>query len=177
MSPVGEAPFSLAEYPGFLPGLAASIVLGTLVQQALARQLGVPRAVAWLLVVSLGAVVAATLTPGSEASPLAGPGCDLSRIGPAPWRQYLAFGTASLNVLLFVPLGVALGLLPSSRTRHVALGAAFALPAAIETVQLLVSPLDRACQGADVFDNMLGLAFGVAAGSAGTWVATRTPSS
>jgi len=41
---------------------------------------------------------------------------------------------------------------------------AIALSFAIETTQLLVLWLDRACQSADVVDNLTGLAIGLAGG-------------
>ena len=49
------------------------------------------------------------------------------------------------------------------------MGAAL-LPFAIEFVQLAATPLGRACQGADVVDNMLGLALGLAAGWTCLWI-------
>ena len=38
------------------------------------------------------------------------------------------------------------------------------LPASIELIQLLVPPLGRECQSADVIDNLTGLVVGLAAG-------------
>jgi hypothetical protein len=48
---------------------------------------------------------------------------------------------------------------------------AVALPFAIEATQLVVTSLDRACQSADVSDNLTGLALGVVAG----WFVWRNP--
>ena len=39
------------------------------------------------------------------------------------------------------------------------------LPLLIEVGQLLITPLDRACQSADVFDNLTGLVLGFALGA------------
>ncbi len=41
---------------------------------------------------------------------------------------------------------------------------AFALPIVIETVQLLATSLDRACQTSDISDNLTGLVIGLVAG-------------
>ena len=45
------------------------------------------------------------------------------------------------------------------------LAVALALPFAIEATQLVVIPLGRACQGADVIDNLTGLVIGLMAGA------------
>lgn len=143
-------------------------MLALVVCGGLARRLGVHRVVAWTSIVSLGAILAATLTPSPEAlvlGSLAAPaGCDLSRIGPATWLEYFALGTAGLNVLLFIPLGVSIGLLPNSRAKVLVGICSVILPICIETIQLVVWPLGRACQSADVFDNLAGLTVGLAAG-------------
>jgi hypothetical protein len=47
----------------FFPGVGVSIVLGLLFAPAVARALSTGRLVAWLLIVSLGIVLSATLTP------------------------------------------------------------------------------------------------------------------
>jgi glycopeptide antibiotics resistance protein len=87
--------------------------------------------------------------------------------------NYLTFGTTSLNVILFVPLGIFLALLPRSRATVFAVIGAALLPVAIESIQFVATPLGRACQGADVIDNMLGLALGLAAGWTGAWISRR----
>ncbi len=172
---VGPEPFTLAEYPGFLPGLAVSVLLATALYRYLARRLGISEPIAWLLVISFGAIIAATLTPGLEAfPPMHGKAsCDVSRIGPAPLADYTALGTTSLNVILFVPLGVLIALLPRSRAMAFAVVGAALLPLTIESIQLAATPLDRACQSGDVVDNMLGLALGLAAGWTGVWISRR----
>ncbi len=157
---------SLREYPGFLPGLVLAGAGGLVFSRPVGNRVGVSRGMAWALIMSLGLIVAATMTPGAEA-PNAGAGCDLSRLWPARFDQLLSIGTVSLNVLLFVPLGLVLGLLDRSRVKVVLLAGAIALPVAIEAIQLVVTPLDRACQRADVVDNLTGLLLGLAAGSVG----------
>ncbi len=67
----------------------------------------------------------------------------------------------SLNYVLFIQLGVPLGLLPRSRRALGLVIVAFALPWAIEATQLLVPVLGRGCQSADVVDNSLGLLLGL----------------
>jgi glycopeptide antibiotics resistance protein len=91
----------------------------------------------------------------------------------APITTYLTLGTTSLNVILFVPLGILIALLPRSRATAFAVFGAAVLPLAIESIQLVATPLGRACQGADVTDNMLGLALGLAAGWTGAWISRR----
>ncbi len=64
---------------------------------------------------------------------------------------------------------------PGWRRRATLLAIAGLAPIAIEASQLLVTPLHRACQSADVFDNVTGLFVGFAIGSilAATLVALR----
>jgi glycopeptide antibiotics resistance protein len=157
----------LREYPGFLPGLALSILLAFVLAGRLGRSLGVSRAIAWTLVFGVGIIVAATLTPGGGVfrSGAAGSGaCDLSRLALAPIAEVLRFGETGLNVLLFVPLGVAIGAMPWSRVKLLITLAAIVFPFAIEALQLVVTILDRQCQSADVIDNLTGLALGLAIG-------------
>jgi VanZ family protein len=132
---------------------------------------------AWVLIVSTGAVLAATMTPGAEAPRSLIDSCDTSRLGPAPLSAYLRFGTTSLNVLLFVPLGWAVTRIGRPRGRAVAVLLAVLLPIAIEVTQLLAAPLGRACQVPDVIDNLIGLGIGLALGLgvelAATWSERR----
>jgi glycopeptide antibiotics resistance protein len=144
------------------PGLIASMVVGVAVSGWLARRIGSGRAVAWGLFVGFGLVFAATLTPlrdGLELGASVGT-CDFQRVGIAPLDELFRIGDTSLNVLLFMPLGFALGLIPASRRRNVVLILAVATPFAIETWQLLLPVLARGCQSADVFDNLTGLFIG-----------------
>jgi glycopeptide antibiotics resistance protein len=148
--------------PWLLPGLLASMVVGVVVSGWIARRIGSGRAVAWGLFVGFGLVFAATLTPlreGLELGATVGT-CDFQRVGIAPLAELLRIGDTSLNVLLFIPLGFAVGLIPASRRRNVILILAIAAPFAIETWQLLLPVLGRGCQSADVFDNLTGLLIG-----------------
>jgi VanZ family protein len=160
--------FVLSDYPGFLPGMTIAVVLGAIVRRPVARILSMSELSAWVLVVSIGAVLSATLTPGAEGprSVMTTLECDTSRMGPAPLSSYLSFGTTSLNVLLFVPLGWAITRIGRPAPRAAAVVIAVILPIAIEIIQLVATPLGRACQVADVVDNLIGLALGIGAGLA-----------
>jgi VanZ like family len=162
-------PVHLGGYPPILPGLIIAALLSVLLTPAVARRLGAGWPRAWLLLLSVGVILAVTLTPSREALDhgLAGTvGCDLSRFGPAPFAVYARRDDPILNVALFLPLGLTIGLLPRSRSRLVMLIAGLLLPIAIEGTQAVVVVLDRACQGGDVFDNLAGLMLGLAAGLA-----------
>lgn len=121
------------------------------------------------MVFSLGIILFATLTPLRSALETgdAGTGiCDFSRLGFAPIGQLNEFNDTSLNILLFVPLGLTLGLLPVSARMAVVLMASIALPFVIELLQLALPQLARGCQSADVVDNLTGLSIGVFLGVA-----------
>jgi glycopeptide antibiotics resistance protein len=167
--------------PWLPPGTIVFAIIGIVVCRRLARALGTRPAVAWLLVVSVGIIVSATLTPlyGTLETTASGPGaCDLSVMGFIPLRELFQVDDRSLNILLFIPLGVALGLLPRSRRTAFLVLAAVLFPFAIETTQLLAPILGRGCQSIDVIDNLTGLAIGLAAGATIGWLvpAVRLPS-
>jgi len=157
----------LRDYPGLWPGLALSIVVGIIVSGPLGRSLGISRTLAWGLVVGFGLAIAATLTPSAEAirfGALGSPSCDIERLTPASLDEILLFGETGLNVILFIPLGFAVGLVPWSRVKLALIAASVALPFAIEAIQLVVTTLGRACQSADVVDNLTGLLIGLVIG-------------
>jgi glycopeptide antibiotics resistance protein len=155
--------------PWFVPGLLVTIAVSLAVNGHLARALATSRTIATAAIVSLGVIVSATLTPYREAiesGATSSGSCDLSRVGLASLNELMAVSVNDtlLNVVLFVPLGLAIGLAPRSRHKAVLVLAAVALPFAIETTQLLVRSLARACESADLFDNLTGLTLGLAAG-------------
>lgn len=154
--------------PWLVPAVAASFILSLIASGIVGRKLGVPRSLAWALVMSLGIILSATMTPLSEAVAYGARSsgrCDLSRVFLAPLGDYLEAGDAGGNVLMFLPLGATIALMPRSRRTAAVLVGAILLPFAIETVQLLAPLLDRACESADVVDNLAGLVLGLAVGA------------
>jgi hypothetical protein len=153
--------------PWFVPGVALSIVIALLACRPVGRWLGVGTALAGAILVGLGVIVAATLTPlrGAFDFDAVRGTCDLARIGPAPIREVLRVGDTSLNIALFIPLGCAIGLVAAAKSRPALMVAAVALPFAIEAIQLIAPILDRGCQSADIFDNLTGLAIGLTLGT------------
>lgn len=146
--------------------LLITIIVAVALSATLARRLAVHRAVAALLIFGFGLVLSATLTP--TASALAGEAsdgiCSLSRADlPTLW-ELTRISAASLNVLLFVPLGIAVGLLPRTRAAAGVIVAAIALTFVVESVQLIAVSLGRGCHVEDLVTNLLGLAIGFAAG-------------
>jgi hypothetical protein len=167
---------TMGNVPWFWPGVVISVLVGVLAAGRLSRSLAIGPAHAVALVVSIGIIVSATLTPlrGALTSGAVGSGvCDLSRIGPPPLRDLVGLNDTTLNLVLFVPLGAAVGLIPRTRQRAALLLAAAAGPFVIETIQLLAPVLARGCQSADVVDNMTGLAAGLIAGT--LWRILRPP--
>ena len=168
----------LADFAWFWPGVVVSVVLGIAFGRRVGHALRIPRAVATLLILSAGLIASATLTPSREAvaSGAVGTGmCDLSRLGPASIGELLRFDDPTFNVLLFVPLGLAIGLIPASRRKAVLVVGAVVLPFAIETIQLLATGLGRGCQSSDVADNLTGLVIGLAVGIVARRVAPPAP--
>ena len=163
--------------PFFLPAITLALVVSILVSGPVSRALGTSRPVASLLGFGVGLIVASTLTPRA----LFGPGgsvhptCDFSRLGLPSWQELLSIYDAGGNILMFIPLGVAIGLLPGSRARRALAVGAVLSPFVIEATQLLVPPLERACQSGDVVDNLIGLALGFAAGLVLSRIAARVP--
>ena len=160
--------------PWFLPGVAIAVVVSVAASGVVGRALGVRRLVALALVLSLGAILAATLTPQWEALAFGARGpasCDFSRVGLAPLGRLLSADDSGGNIFMFIPFGVVIGLLPRSRRKAAIVAFAIALPFAIETTQLLLPALDRACESADIIDNLTGLVLGLGGGSVAGWLA------
>ena len=159
----------MSNVPWFLPGVFVSIAASVALALPLGRALVVRPTLAGALVFSVGIVLAATLTPlrGAIEAGAAGTGiCDFSRLGLAPIAESTSVNDTSLNILLFVPLGVVIGHMPRTRRTAGIVIASIALPFLVEAVQLAASDLARGCQSADVIDNLTGLFVGAALGSA-----------
>ena len=171
----------VGQLPWLIPGCLVALVVSTLASGRTAHWLGCSRPLAWLLLMSLGVILAGTLTPLAAGSALerSHPGsCDLSRVGPPSLLQLQGPGDALGNILMFVPLGFVIAVLPRSRRKAAVLLCAAALPFVIEVTQLLLLPLGRACESADVVDNLTGLVIGLAAGAVVSGLALpirRTP--
>ena len=156
-----------SRYPTILPGIVVSLAVAVMLAPRVARRLGANRWHAWVLVASLGVILALTIAPSRLAlleGPVGGIQCDTSRL-LAPLATYLRRDDPLYNVLFFVPLGLAIGLLPRSRSRHALTFAAFLLSPAIELTQALVVAIGRACETGDIADNTLGLVIGLVLGN------------
>ena len=157
----------LGDYAGLGPGIVLSLALSFLTFVPVSRALAISRLHGFLLVLSLGVILAATITPSREALLFGAEGsgrCDLSRFGLLSWWELGHIDDASLNILLFVPFGIALGLCPRSRARSTLVAAALITPIAIELIQLTAVSLGRECQSSDVIDNLTGLLLGLLVG-------------
>ena len=157
----------VATVPWFVPGMVATVIVSALVCRPIARWLETGALRAWLLLVSLGLIGVTTLTPQRDALEfgMVGTGtCDFSRVWLASPSFYAGRNDSAENIGLFIPLGAAIALLPA-RMRPAALVAGILLPVAIEVFQRQATMLNRACQSADVVDNLVGLGLGLALGA------------
>lgn len=156
-----------AELPWLVPGIAIAIVVSIVGSDSVGRWLGIRRFVAWFLLFSVGVILSGTLSPlaGVEA---VGDGaartCDLTRTWLASEAEIVNGPDVALNVMLFIPVGLALGTSRISWRTALVLLIAITIPFAIESTQLLVTSLHRACQSADVVDNLTGLTVGLITG-------------
>jgi VanZ like protein len=148
-----------------LTAVPLALVVALLAARPVARALGIDWASAFLLVLGVTAILAVTLIPRQGIpQPATSPGCLVPVVAlPGP-DELLSINDQSLNVALFVPLGVALGLLIGQRWFAILMVAALALPWAIESTQLALPALGRTCQSGDLTDNLLGLLIGLVVG-------------
>lgn len=157
----------IGEVPASVVAFMAATIIALFASDRVARWLRTRRLVAFLLLLGFGLVLSATLVPTAQAlqgEASDGGTCDFSRLGLAPMIELTRVNYTSLNVLLFVPLGIAVGLLPRNRPAAVVAIAALSLTFVVEGLQLLLPVLGRGCQSADMVDNLLGLAIGVLCG-------------
>ena len=158
----------MAPLPLLVPGCVLALVVSTLASGPVARWLGVRPPIAWVLLMSVGVILAGTMSPldaGTRADLSHAGACDLSRIGLPSLAQLRWPSDVLGNIIAFIPLGFAIALVPRSRRKAAVLAAAVALPFAIEATQLVVVSLGRACESADIIDNLTGLVIGLAAGA------------
>jgi len=166
-----------APLPWLLPGIALAGAVSVLAGGSVARWLGVRRSIATFGVFALGLILASTLTPIDAAFvdyvnySRGVRVCDLSRTWLPPPSEMLSGSDATLNILLFVPLGAAIGIAPWSARKLVVLVVALALSPTIEALQLFMQPLHRGCESADVVDNLSGLVAGLVVGMTLAWLA------
>jgi len=163
-----------ASVPWFLPGIVVWAPAALILTPSLARALHSNRLVVFVMLVSFGGIILAALTPTAVA--LSGSGvqnevCSLERMALPPVAELTTVHDTLRNVLLFVPLGVSLGLLAKTRRAAILVALAYALPFAIEAVQLAVPSMGRGCQSADVIDNAIGLTLGLVVGLGAAWLA------
>jgi hypothetical protein len=153
----------IGDLPLFWPAAGLVLVFAAGLAGWLGRALVTSRSSAFLLLASLGVILAATITPSISAFvPIDRPGgCILGQFDPPPLSLLLYPNETSLNVALFVPLGIACGLL--RRWWQVAVTSALAVgfPFGIEMIQFEVPPLGRVCSTADVAANLTGLTVGL----------------
>ena len=79
-----------SRYPTILPVAIIAIVLATVLCTAAARRLGTGRGVAWLLMASLGFILALTIAPSRQALTVGVTGPVASLIGPTFAPEELA---------------------------------------------------------------------------------------
>ena len=173
MVPSHDGVWFITRLPWVAPSVALTLVLSIAGSGPIAAWLGVRRAVGWVLLMTTGVILAGTLTPlGPEyrADPSSDRSCDFSRIGLAGAADLTRPTDVLLNILMFIPLGFAIALAPWSPRKAALLAGATALPFLIELVQLVVSPIARGCQTADVTDNLTGLVIGFGAGTLAAWL-------
>jgi glycopeptide antibiotics resistance protein len=153
-------PEFLAGIPLFWPVLVATVGVATLLSRQVARSFGISRLHAFVLLGSVGGIVALTLTPAGD---VGGHACRIPSSWPISFDDFVAPTDRGLNVVLFIPLGIALGLMPRSPAKAEAVFLAALSPLLIELTQSIVG-LGRTCEATDVVDNLTGLAVGFLVG-------------
>lgn len=151
--------------PWFWPALALAVSASLVACRPLAGALRTSPLVAFLLVLSLGGIVALTLTPGEDAFlPFNRSFCFIDAVGPIGVGRVLNLGERGLNVLLFLPLGASIAVLPGSRAKAALIAGSLVLPFLVEGIQYVLPAFGRSCSSVDVVDNLTGLLVGFAVG-------------
>lgn len=161
-------------FPWFWPGVGAALLAASMSAGPVARRLRTGPVHAWLLLMSLAGILVLTLTPGFEGlAPGAARSCDLTSVAGPTLRAMRSINEVSLNVALFVPLGVLVGAMDRSPGKAALLLGSVALPFAVEGIQFLVPVLGRTCQLGDVESNLTGLVAGFLVGSTAGFLRAR----
>jgi len=165
-------PLLPAGLPDFVPNLLLTVLIAVVAGALAAPRLGLRhRALGAMWLLCLLAPLAYTLSATRNGGAA---GCQL---GLAPWESQTALLSAETrnNIALLAPAGAAAFLMPAGARRLAALGAALAMPLLIETTQMIVRPLGRACQVSDIVNNTVGviLGFVLAAGVWAVWDSIR----
>ncbi len=148
--------------PQFWPAALVAVLISAAVAGVVGRLLRLSGWVVFGLLASLGLVIAATLTPAAVSflPPGHAATCEVGSWAMPPLGQLVYVNEASLNVALFVPLGVAVMLLPRPLQVTAAALWAVTVPWGVEFIQYLVPSLNRVCSTADISANLLGLVVG-----------------
>jgi len=146
----------------FLPNLALTLVISALMAVLVAPVLHLPRWRLALWTVAVSVPLAYTWS-ATAASPLT----DFCATGVTPWLDWNLVTRREViaNLLLFLPAGFAVAVLPQARWLP-ALLATLAAPVVVELVQAVHKPLNRACEFGDIINNISGAILGFALGSA-----------
>lgn len=150
--------------PRLLVGLPAALLVAVLAGRRVAAATDCNRFTGFVLAFSVTAILVITLLPMPPTDgPLEGPRCLIPGLYAFRSGELFRIDDVSLNVVMFVPLGIAVAWLPPSSRRRV-LALAIALPWVVEGIQLVVPALGRTCQSVDITTNLLGLAIGLVGG-------------
>lgn len=146
--------------PGFLVVFAVALVS----HRWFGRKLQMSPWLALALLLSLGAILLITITPSHYWYPNRVSSCYLGMPHLPRARTLLYPNEQSLNILLFVPLGLLCLLARPWRVVAVLLSCSALLPVLIEAYQYALPAFGRICTTVDVFNNLLGLVLGVIIG-------------
>lgn len=159
--------------PRGLIGIPIAILVAGVLGGRVAAATGSGRFTGSFLTFSVAAILAITLLPMPlVTSPTEGLRCLLPTLSVFRSGDLLRVTDVSLNVIMFVPLGLAVAWLPR-RTLPRALALAVALPWVVESIQLAVPALGRTCQAGDITTNLMGLALGLLVGVVARAIAAR----
>jgi len=142
--------------PWVIPALIVTLVVSLLLHRWLARRF---RTAPWFvlaLMLCIGAILSITITPGIWNPSHS---CSLKVAFPHP-SDLFSFSERSLNIWLFVPLGLTIAATPRRRVGVFFFACAMAMPFMIEGFQHFVPDIGRTCQLTDVINNLTGLFLG-----------------